>query len=230
MEQTKEVVIQTVQLSTISDVLAIILSVVALIVTVIGFFASLRFYQDGVVLQKSANDALTKLEEKTKNIQDQVTGMFDKTLNAAISKGVEIDNSFDALDQKVEDAKKSIIDEAINELGQAGIREREKIERIVNNQLSRLEDNISTTRELTENYINKNDRTYLASAKSMKTVMNYLVNSRVPLTMREIAESTQMPYTIVKRTVQNLVSQGVIDTVISEQDVARYRLSKEYAA
>ncbi|TOJ75633.1 hypothetical protein, partial [Vibrio parahaemolyticus] len=134
MEQTKEVVIQTVQLSTISDVLAIILSVVALIVTVIGFFASLRFYQDGVVLQKSANDALTKLEEKTKNIQDQVTGMFDKTLNAAISKGVEIDNSFDALDQKVEDAKKSIIDEAINELGQAGIREREKIERIVNNQ------------------------------------------------------------------------------------------------
>ncbi|MBE4186992.1 hypothetical protein HJ089_22815 [Vibrio parahaemolyticus] len=68
MEQTKEVVIQTVQLSTISDVLAIILSVVALIVTVIGFFASLRFYQDGVVLQKSANDALTKLEEKNKKI------------------------------------------------------------------------------------------------------------------------------------------------------------------
>lgn len=54
MESTKEVVIQTVQLSTISDVLAIILSIVALVITVIGFFASLKFYQDGVVLQKSA--------------------------------------------------------------------------------------------------------------------------------------------------------------------------------
>src|SRR5882672_12676261 len=66
--------------------LAITLSVVSLIITVVGFFASLKFYRDGVELQRAANEALTKLEEKIGFIQTQVGGMFDKTLEAAIGK------------------------------------------------------------------------------------------------------------------------------------------------
>ena len=68
------------------DALAMVLAIVSLVITIVGFFASLKFYRDGVALQKSANDALTKLEEKTQFIQTQVGGMFDKTLDAAIGK------------------------------------------------------------------------------------------------------------------------------------------------
>ena len=64
----------------IIDVLAIILSVVLLVISIVAFFASLKFYRDGVRLQQKANDALTKIEEKTAFIQGQVGGMFDKTL------------------------------------------------------------------------------------------------------------------------------------------------------
>jgi hypothetical protein len=49
------------QSTSVIEGLAIILSVVSLIITIVGFFASLRFYRDGITLQKSANDALTKL-------------------------------------------------------------------------------------------------------------------------------------------------------------------------
>src|SRR6267143_4397524 len=55
----------TPQLVSLSEILSVILSFVALVVTIVGFFASLKFYRDGVTLQRSANDAQTKLEEKT---------------------------------------------------------------------------------------------------------------------------------------------------------------------
>lgn len=71
---------------TILDIIAIVLGLVALIVTVIGFFASLKFYRDGSEMQGRARDALAKIEEKAANIQSQVGGMFDKTLDAALGR------------------------------------------------------------------------------------------------------------------------------------------------
>lgn len=65
---------------------AIILSLVALIVTVIGFFASLKFYRDGLEMQSRAEKALSKIEERASTIQTQVGGMFDKTLDAALGR------------------------------------------------------------------------------------------------------------------------------------------------
>lgn len=66
------------------DIITIVLSLVALAITIIGFFASLKFYRDGSEMQSQARDALSKIEEKTSTIQTQVGGMFDKTLNAAL--------------------------------------------------------------------------------------------------------------------------------------------------
>ena len=102
------------------DMLAIILSVVSLIITIVGFFASLRFYRDGMSLQEKANDALTKLEEKTQFIQAQVGGMFDKTLDAAIGKKEVLSENFEDLTEQLEKTKSKIIEEAINQVGAAG--------------------------------------------------------------------------------------------------------------
>ena len=66
------------------EIITIVLSLVALIVTVIGFFASLKFYRDGVEMQAQAARVLSKIEERASAIQSQVGGMFDKTLDAAL--------------------------------------------------------------------------------------------------------------------------------------------------
>lgn len=58
----------------------------ALIVTIIGFFASLKFYRDGVQMQARADRVLAKIEERASAIQSQVGGMFDKTLDAALGR------------------------------------------------------------------------------------------------------------------------------------------------
>ncbi|WP_447956121.1 hypothetical protein [Vreelandella sp. EE7] len=145
-----EVVIQTVQLSIISDVLAIILSIVALIVTVIGFFASLKFYRDGVELQKAANDALTKVEEKMSGLQSHIVSMFDKTLDAAISPSSEVNKSFDDLDEFLEKVKSDVLKVAKEELGEKENKNASELKEVLNSQLSALEEKINQTREIAE--------------------------------------------------------------------------------
>jgi peptidoglycan hydrolase CwlO-like protein len=109
-----------VQTITLIDALAIILSIVSLIITAVGFFASLKFYRDGVELQAKANDALTKLEERTHFIQAQVSGMFDKTLDAAIGKREALAGTFKELTEQLESAKSRIIEESLSQIDAAG--------------------------------------------------------------------------------------------------------------
>jgi len=68
------------------EVISIILALVALIVTIIGFFASLYFYRRGVEAQSGAEQLLTRIEEKSLLIQNQVSELFEKTLDAALSR------------------------------------------------------------------------------------------------------------------------------------------------
>ena len=65
---------------------ALVLSVVALIVTGVGFFASLFFYQRGMEAQQRVGDLLTKVEAKVESISTQVGGLFETTLKAALNR------------------------------------------------------------------------------------------------------------------------------------------------
>lgn len=132
------------------DVLAIVLSVVSLIITVIGFFASLKFYRDGTELQQSANNALSKIEEKTQFIQIQVGGMFDKTLNAAIGKREILSDEFEQLNQQLQTTKGRLIEEAIRQIGTTGQQERNRLTEVVNSQIDILRRVIDTARESAE--------------------------------------------------------------------------------
>lgn len=68
------------------EILSIILAIVAILFSVIGFFASLGFYREGVQLETRAQNILARIEEKVGSIQDQVGGMFVRTLDAAIGR------------------------------------------------------------------------------------------------------------------------------------------------
>lgn len=131
------------------EVLAIILSVVSLIITTVGFFASLKFYRDGVQLQQLANDALTKLEEKTQFIQAQVGGMFQKTLDAAIAKN-ELSVNLEDVNDQLEIAKKQIVDDALKQIDAAGENERKRLMEIVNTRIEPIKEKVETTKESAE--------------------------------------------------------------------------------
>src|SRR5260370_40494138 len=133
--------------------LAIILSVVSLIVTIVGFFASLKFYRDGVELQKSANTALAKLGEKTDFIQTQVGGLFDKTLDAAIGKREILSDQFEELNEQLEKTKAKIIEESIGQIGAAGEQERKRLSKLVDHQISLIRQKVETTRESAEGMV-----------------------------------------------------------------------------
>ena len=60
------------------------LALTSLTVTIIGFFASVRFYRDGVELQRKAFDALNRIEQKTALLQEHFGGVLDKTLDAVL--------------------------------------------------------------------------------------------------------------------------------------------------
>lgn len=78
--------IQTMDLGLLIDVAAIILSIAAIVLTVVGFFASLRFYRDGVELQARVRELLSRVDERVSSVQTQVGGMFERTLEAVIGR------------------------------------------------------------------------------------------------------------------------------------------------
>ncbi|MGA9767934.1 MAG: hypothetical protein WBV94_02770 [Blastocatellia bacterium] len=131
------------------EALSIILSIVSLIVTTVGFFASLKFYRDGVQLQQSANDALTKIAEKTANIQTQVGGMFDKTLEAAL-KNHNMSTSFEELEAQVSTMKDALLAEVRGQIGEAGNQQQQQIKETVENQIRLLSQKVESTRESAE--------------------------------------------------------------------------------
>jgi uncharacterized protein YicC (UPF0701 family) len=133
--------------------LTIVLSVVSLIITIGGFFASLKFYRDGVELQNAANRALTKLEEKTAFIQTQVGGMFDKTLDAAIGKREILSNQFEEVNEQLEKTKAKLIEESIEQIGAAGEQEQKRLSSIVDKQIALIRQKVETVRESAEEMV-----------------------------------------------------------------------------
>ncbi len=134
------------------EVLAIILSIVALLVTVMGFFASLKFYRDGMMLQSRASDALVRIEEKAASIHTQVGGMFDKTLEAAIGRK-QLDQNFEEVNEQLEETAKKIVESALGQIGDAGEAQRKRLEEMIEAQLEALRGQIERTRESAEELV-----------------------------------------------------------------------------
>ena len=67
------------------ELLAIVLAMLSITVTIIGFFASLKFYRDGSNLQQEATKILNNLEVKADAMQQTVSGNFQMMLDKLIS-------------------------------------------------------------------------------------------------------------------------------------------------
>lgn len=207
------------------NILAMILSVVSLIVTTLGFFASLKFYRDGVELQGKANDALTKIEEKTAFIQTQVGGMFDKTLDAAIGKGALVSENFAELSEQLEQTKTKIIDEALKQIGDAGEQERKRLSQVVNSQIDLVRQKVETTRESAEELISRFPRIPVQSMSGR--ILKTLLPHGNGLTNSEISSKSGIATPTVDYFIRKNISYGLVEMIISDDNVVRFRVNKE---
>jgi len=191
------------------DILAIILSTIALIVTIIGFFASLKFYRDGVALQTSANNAFTRIEEKSQTIQTQLSGMFDKTLDAAIGRKDELNEDFEALNVQLESTAAVIVEEAQKEIGNIGHSERQKLIEVVNQQIELIREKVEETRESAEEAA-ESPYQFLPQSQFQAKILSELAESGRPLTLDELSNRVNRNTSVTLKSVSRLQSKRLL--------------------
>ncbi|MFX0202355.1 MAG: hypothetical protein ACFFCW_40125 [Candidatus Hodarchaeota archaeon] len=213
---------------TILNILAIILSIVALIITIVGFFASMKFYRDGMALQNLANDALVKIEEKASSIQTQVGGMFEKTLDAALSNREQVSTDFDKLNEELQRTGQQIVDTALKEIGTAGEEQRQKLQEAVNKELKPVQELIETTRQSAEQAaseviydVEMPQRIYL------QTVLNVLDTSK-PMNTLQIKKITGLPLSEIRNAIHYLLNLHLVERVIDKESKrSSFKLKKD---
>lgn len=197
------------------NLLSFILGAVSLIITVLGFFASLKFYRDGVELQKSANDALAKLEEKASALQIQVGGMFEKTLDAAIGNRSIVSDNFEDIQSQLEQLKRSVIDQATQELGVAGQKERDRLSEILSKQLSAVKETVETTRRSVAELAPPEPAASQTSRQAEARVMSALALRGHWLTLTQIARGARLDMMTTRRAVESLLMQGLVQVQLT---------------
>lgn len=193
------------------EAVAIILSLVSLVISVVAFFASLKFYRDGVQLQQAANDALTQISEKTAFIQTQVGGMFDKTLDAAIGKREILSDQFEELNEQLERTKAKLIEESIGQIGAAGEQEQRRLSKIVDNQIALIREKIETTRESAQEMVEAQPFPLPPSLKKMLDNVSSAANG---VTVNELAElQPQISPNGVRMRLHELRKRGLVERI-----------------
>jgi|GEM_PF-4830505 hypothetical protein len=206
-------------ISDILAVLSIILGLVALIVTVVGFFASLKFYRNGVDLQEKATNALTKIEEKTNSIQTQIGGMFDKTLDAAISnKGLKINQDFEDINNQLEKSKEVLIKDVISQIKDIGDGEKKKLESFISEQFKIITDQVNISQENTEDIINREDED-IPISQFQSRIISVIRNNKVGLSIKEISDIVGFNDFVVEKALSRLVRKNLITKIDGEKFV-----------
>jgi len=209
-----------INLSQFIDILAIVLSIVALVVTVIGFFASLKFYREGTNLQKLVNDTLVKIEERANSIHLQVGGMFDKTLTAAIANKEQISTDFDAVNEILKKTEQEIISNASHVLGEAKA-ENLKIRDMVKSQMDEVRELIDTARRTSEDAVDAQDIPY--TVRVMNGIRHLLLlGGKSWILEKSIRKSIEAPSPIISKALINMVKNSEIEKKV-EGDEVYYR-------
>ncbi len=193
----------------------------------IGFFASLKFYRDGVALQKAANDALAQLSEKTNSIQTQVGGIFDKTLDAALGRRYELATTFEDLERQLSQTKEALLAEVRGEIGHLGDQEQKRIERTVEAHIKVIRDQVNSTKESAEEIASKPEPNAISS--SMIGILSVLLIRGVPLTVDEIKQNFELEYpwlpsSNLARRLRELMHHGYVRSSYAGQ-VGKYEIT-----
>jgi uncharacterized membrane-anchored protein YhcB (DUF1043 family) len=203
----------TISLADLIGLASLILSVVALVVTIIGFFASLKFYKDGVALQDSATKALSKIEEKTNTIGQQMTGMFDKTLDAAINKGGQINQvsqDFEDIQEQIDKVSKALIEKASTELTSLGSTERERLKEYISEQFKNITDQVVVTQENATEIVSTPDTEFVAISQFQAKILDAIRGSSSALDLTQISAQVSFSEAVVEKAISRLLTKKLI--------------------
>lgn len=200
----------TISLTDLLTIASTILSVVALLITIIGFFASLKFYRDGIQLQDSATKALAKIEEKTTTIGQQVTGIFDKAFDAAISKGGQINQDFADINEQIEKAGKALLEKTTTELNSISLGEKEKLRDFISEQLKNITDQVIVTQENANEIVTTPDNEFIAISQFQAKILETLRASSDPMSIDTIADTVGFSVSVVEKAVFRLTAKRLI--------------------
>lgn len=190
------------------NIIAIILALVALIVTVIGFFASLNFYRQGMNLQSLVNAALSKIAEKTDSIHSQVGGMFDKMLDAAIGRSYHLKKNFEGIDEQLESTANTIVNSALKQIGTAGEEERNRLTDVVNEQIGLIRERVQETQESAKELAELQMPNHIKL--TLTKVFNAIYSSKHPLTSEQIESIVTLDNIHPGRLLNILAAQNLI--------------------
>lgn len=192
--------------------ISIVLALVSLVITVIGFFASLAFYRHGIQLSNTANDVLGKVEEKVGSIQTQVGGIFEKTLDAAISGRGQVIENISEVQKQLEEAKANIVRQAIQEIGNVGQRERARLSQIVVDQIENVQRRVELAREVAQEDVTVGTPGKAPSLPQVQSVvLRFMARKNTWVTANEISAATGLLHSYVRRILLELHRQDLIN-------------------
>lgn len=201
----------TISIADLIGLASLILSVVALVVTIIGFFASLKFYKDGIALQDSATKALAKIEEKTNTLGLQMTGMFDKTLDAAINnKGSQITQDFEDTTEQIEKASRVVIEKITNDLNNVGAGEKEKLKKFIEEEFKTISEQVNVAQENATDLVTSSDNEFVAVSQFQARILESMRSARKPMTIEKISESVGFSAEIVEKSLNRLLHKRLV--------------------
>ncbi len=203
----------TISIADLIGLASLILSVVALVVTIIGFFASLKFYKDGIALQDSATKALAKIEEKTNTLGMQMTGMFDKTLDAAINnKGSQITQDFEDTTEQIEKASRVVIEKITNDLNNVGAGEKDKLKKFIEEQFKTISEQVNVAQENATDLVTSSDNEFVAVSQFQARILESMRSARKAMTIEKISESVGFSAEIVEKSLNRLLHKRLVKT------------------
>jgi DNA-binding HxlR family transcriptional regulator len=129
---------------------AILVSIVSFVVSVLAFFAAVKFYRDGVSLQRASREALTKVAERNESLEEHVGGVFDKTLDATLGRRYELGSNFEELERQLFRSRETMLVEIRNQVSAMGDLPEQRLRRTVEEQMSLLKEKIQEARESAE--------------------------------------------------------------------------------
>lgn len=185
------------------DVLAIILALVSLALTGVGFFASLHFYREGSRLQSSASDTLVKLTERADSIQRQTDLILNKTLDSALKNSQVVTTEFGELFSQLTEIRKSLDETPANK--SVAAKTRNEIE----TRLLALEQQLTATQETALDIARHPLRQHQAPDEA--SILALLSQSKKTMTIDEIMTNlASEDRAAIHRTLRHMSDKGSI--------------------
>jgi hypothetical protein len=204
---------------------AILLSIIAFSVTIIGFFASLKFYRDGIELQRSANDVLSKISNKTDSIQDQVSGMFDKTLNAALSKQEQVSVEFESIQEKIQKSAEEIGKKVKHDIEGLGHEKVEEISKAIKSEMTEISKQLQTARQSLESQEPQVEIPQVIRSSAVARQILLELSVKYQLKLSELLSMRPDDSAMITNRINRLLKAGLILEIKTEEEPC-YSISK----